>query len=319
MESAAHVRPRTTREQVIPSHPLDDSPLSAVVCRVWFLATLLGAHCAACADRPLVLRSVLRPPARMRARRQSWLPWDAAKLLGRASARSGARGKQCRSPPSATCRFSPLRHTFQFFRCARRHPSCLFWKFSARSSPCAWAHAVTGPVDATRPFSPTAHQFCGQEGTGKTSLLLHLIAHCVLPTQLQGITLPGRGSSVYLVDVDGRFPLQRLAAVLAAIIREHGGGSPVSSLLCAVATRAVFEPIRVPRPVAAAQGTQRVQGKQPTSLETTLLTHASKSRCSMCLSHPAADTAGLRWKCLRHSRPHGQSLMSTLASASCVW
>jgi len=67
-------------------------------------------------------------------------------------------------------------------------------------------------------------ELCGLEGAGKTELLLHAIAHCILPQQLGAQALPGRGCGVYLVSTDCRFPLARLAVVVqVGKCSPHGG------------------------------------------------------------------------------------------------
>ena len=57
-------------------------------------------------------------------------------------------------------------------------------------------------------------EFSGQEGSGKTEMLLHLIANCILPKSWKDLKLNGRSVDVVFVDTDYHFQLLRLVTVL---------------------------------------------------------------------------------------------------------
>jgi DNA-repair protein XRCC2 len=54
----------------------------------------------------------------------------------------------------------------------------------------------------------------GDDGSGKTQILLHLIANCILPQKWKGASLEGRGVGVIFVDTDYHFSLLRLVEIL---------------------------------------------------------------------------------------------------------
>lgn len=57
-------------------------------------------------------------------------------------------------------------------------------------------------------------EFCGQEGSGKTEMLLHLIANCILPKSWKDLKLNGRSVGVVYVDTDYHFQLLRLVTIM---------------------------------------------------------------------------------------------------------
>lgn len=57
-------------------------------------------------------------------------------------------------------------------------------------------------------------EFSGQEGGGKSEMLLHLIANCILPTSWKDLKLNGRSVGVVFVDTDYHFQLLRLVTIL---------------------------------------------------------------------------------------------------------
>ncbi|KXJ29770.1 DNA repair protein XRCC2 [Exaiptasia diaphana] len=57
-------------------------------------------------------------------------------------------------------------------------------------------------------------EFHGAEGCGKTEMLLHLIANCVLPQTWNDINLGGHGVQVIFIDTDFHFQVLRLVAIL---------------------------------------------------------------------------------------------------------
>lgn len=57
-------------------------------------------------------------------------------------------------------------------------------------------------------------EFCGQEGSGKTEMLLHLIANCILPKSWKDLKLNGRSVGVVFVDTDYHFQLLRLVTIM---------------------------------------------------------------------------------------------------------
>lgn len=57
-------------------------------------------------------------------------------------------------------------------------------------------------------------ELCGEEGSGKTQYLTHVIANAILPRSLKGIGVGGLGVGVVLVDNDYSFNVIRLISVL---------------------------------------------------------------------------------------------------------
>ena len=57
-------------------------------------------------------------------------------------------------------------------------------------------------------------EFSGQEGSGKTEMLLHLIANCILPRSWKDLKLNGRSVGVVYVDTDYHFQLLRLVTIM---------------------------------------------------------------------------------------------------------
>lgn len=57
-------------------------------------------------------------------------------------------------------------------------------------------------------------EFHGCEGCGKTEMLLHLIAKCILPQNWKDIYLGGHGVSVIYVNTDFHFQVLRLVTIL---------------------------------------------------------------------------------------------------------
>ena len=57
-------------------------------------------------------------------------------------------------------------------------------------------------------------EFSGQEGSGKTEMLLHLIANCILPKTWKDLVLNGRSIGVVFVDCDYHFQVLRLVTIL---------------------------------------------------------------------------------------------------------
>ncbi|PFX26848.1 DNA repair protein XRCC2 [Stylophora pistillata] len=57
-------------------------------------------------------------------------------------------------------------------------------------------------------------EFCGMEGSGKTEMLLHLIANCILPRSWKDLKLNGRSVGVVFVDNDFHFQLLRLVTIM---------------------------------------------------------------------------------------------------------
>ena len=54
----------------------------------------------------------------------------------------------------------------------------------------------------------------GSDGCGKSQLLLHLAASCILPSSWLGVPLKGLSVSVMLIDTDYHFSIMRLACLL---------------------------------------------------------------------------------------------------------
>jgi DNA-repair protein XRCC2 len=62
-------------------------------------------------------------------------------------------------------------------------------------------------------------EFYGKSGSGKTQILFHLIANCILPQDWNGASLGGRGVGVIFVDTDYHFSLVRLVEILEERIK----------------------------------------------------------------------------------------------------
>ncbi|KAL4218645.1 DNA repair protein xrcc2 [Mactra antiquata] len=58
----------------------------------------------------------------------------------------------------------------------------------------------------------------GEEGTGKTEMLVHLICRCILPEKWNNIHLGGRAAGVILFDTDSKFSILRLVHLLEKIV-----------------------------------------------------------------------------------------------------
>ena len=71
----------------------------------------------------------------------------------------------------------------------------------------------------------------GKEGSGKTQILIHLIANCILPKTWEGLIVNGRGVSVVFFDTDNHFSLVRLVEILedrvTCCISRHVSGHEV--------------------------------------------------------------------------------------------
>ena len=57
-------------------------------------------------------------------------------------------------------------------------------------------------------------EFYGREGTGKTQVLLNMIAKCILPSEWKDLTLGGMGIGVVFIDTDFHFSILRLFTIL---------------------------------------------------------------------------------------------------------
>ena len=57
-------------------------------------------------------------------------------------------------------------------------------------------------------------EFYGDNGSGKTQILLHLIANCILPQKWKDVSIGGREVSVIFVDTDYHFSLLRVVEIL---------------------------------------------------------------------------------------------------------
>eukprot|EP00051_Salpingoeca_urceolata_P020509 m.308414 g.308414 ORF g.308414 m.308414 type:complete len:344 (+) comp19632_c1_seq1:83-1114(+) len=69
-------------------------------------------------------------------------------------------------------------------------------------------------------------EFYGQEGSGKSELLLHCIVHCILPQTHASATVSatplGAGVGVLVIDTDYRFSLERLVTVMERRLDDRG-------------------------------------------------------------------------------------------------
>ena len=60
----------------------------------------------------------------------------------------------------------------------------------------------------------------GEEGTGKTEMLLHLVARCLLPPKWKDVEVGGLNAGVLLVDTDYHFSIVRLVSVMEHRVRK---------------------------------------------------------------------------------------------------
>ena len=72
-------------------------------------------------------------------------------------------------------------------------------------------------------------EFCGAEGSGKTEMLVNIVARCVLPKSWNGSQLPGRGVEVVYICTDYKFDLLRLVTVLEGKVHVRAGKAVIPS------------------------------------------------------------------------------------------
>ena len=61
----------------------------------------------------------------------------------------------------------------------------------------------------------------GEEGCGKTELLVHFCANCILPKSLSSINISGKETKVIFIDTSYKFPLWRLIQIIEHRIRRE--------------------------------------------------------------------------------------------------
>ena len=64
-------------------------------------------------------------------------------------------------------------------------------------------------------------ELCGDEGTGKTQMLIHFITRCLLPAKWKDIEIGGFNAGVAFVDTDYHFSMIRLISVMDHTVRKH--------------------------------------------------------------------------------------------------
>ncbi|XP_077983115.1 DNA repair protein XRCC2-like [Glandiceps talaboti] len=64
-------------------------------------------------------------------------------------------------------------------------------------------------------------EVCGESGCGKTEMLLHWIAHCILPDSWQGVPCRGRDVDVLFIDNDCHFSILRLVSILESKVEGY--------------------------------------------------------------------------------------------------
>lgn len=74
----------------------------------------------------------------------------------------------------------------------------------------------------------TVIELYGEEGSGKTQYLVHLIANAILPPSLNGAIIGGLGVSIILIDNDYSFNLLRLISILEVRI-SSASASPIKN------------------------------------------------------------------------------------------
>eukprot|EP00906_Rhabdomonas_costata_P028937 RCo040888 len=81
----------------------------------------------------------------------------------------------------------------------------------------------------------------GPSQAGKTQLCLTAVAHHLLPSGFRGIEVGGLGAAVAYFDLDGRFPLERLLAILETRLRDAAGPTSTQDVLARYGGRTGFE------------------------------------------------------------------------------
>ncbi|PYH48627.1 uncharacterized protein BP01DRAFT_371554 [Aspergillus saccharolyticus JOP 1030-1] len=88
---------------------------------------------------------------------------------------------------------------------------------------------VRGPGQTSH-TNPVLEISSTSSAAGKSHLLYYLTALAILPSELYGIQLEGRGSTVVFMDTDGRFDAERLRGVLRGIVKVRCGAQDLDLL-----------------------------------------------------------------------------------------
>ncbi|XP_064649786.1 DNA repair protein XRCC2-like [Lineus longissimus] len=76
--------------------------------------------------------------------------------------------------------------------------------------------AVIFPEEFPKPCD--VYELYGDEGCGKSEILLHLVVRSVVPTEWKGVKLNGLGIGVIFIDTDYKFCMLRLSSILESYI-----------------------------------------------------------------------------------------------------
>ncbi|XP_061164009.1 DNA repair protein XRCC2-like [Saccostrea echinata] len=77
---------------------------------------------------------------------------------------------------------------------------------------------VLSPIFKEGPNSKDVIELYGPEGTGKTEILLNIVAHTILPKSWKSVPLNGKDASVIFIDNDYKFSILRLVALMESRI-----------------------------------------------------------------------------------------------------
>lgn len=67
-------------------------------------------------------------------------------------------------------------------------------------------------------------ELSGRSATGKTEILLQIIASCILPSKWEEVELGGEDSTIIYYDLNSQLDILRVVAILEARIRRHRNG-----------------------------------------------------------------------------------------------
>jgi hypothetical protein len=83
-------------------------------------------------------------------------------------------------------------------------------------------------------------ELCGEPSTGKTALAMEAVVRCALPAACGGVRVGGHGACAVVIDTEGDFDLQRLAAALRTRLAEAGVVGAAAEAEAAACLRRVF-------------------------------------------------------------------------------
>ncbi|XP_052220663.1 DNA repair protein XRCC2-like isoform X2 [Dreissena polymorpha] len=86
--------------------------------------------------------------------------------------------------------------------------------FLARLGTRPHVSGIEADVFGSGPQCKDVIEIYGEEGTGKSEFLSHLIVQCILPEAWSSIDLGGRGASVIFIDTEYKFSILRLVSLM---------------------------------------------------------------------------------------------------------